>query len=177
MLERIILDLVMNKVMKDKNKINIHDFYTLYKRRKRSYDSSFLPYEDNRKQSVEKKLYMNIVRQYQDNWYRSLMRTKGSIYFPLGGEAKKVLYRMKANLFGTKNRETRFGIFWYKRISARSYFFMAIKKIRGTGVKIYEMEKNFVKFNNLDYMPKFEDEIKDKKEKQILFRTHEKRTS
>ncbi len=160
----------MKQVTKDNDSLVLKDFYDKYRKRKRSYDSSFLPYKDGRIKKVDEKLHKKIVKQYQISWFRDFLKTKGTVYFFLGGLAKKVVYKTRFLPY-KKIRKNKIGIFWYKRPSIRSFFLVTIKKTRGTKVKVTDMENNYVKYNNIDYIPKFEDEIRDKKKKKNLFRT------
>jgi hypothetical protein len=170
----------IRKINSDTNSIGVDYFYDAFAKEKRRYPPSFFcisnPDKRKRKKPIDHILYKKIILEYLKIYFYDFYMKSGSMYFPLGGFLKKVVYpkwrRFQGR--GTSKKEMcetdkAIGMFWYLRPSSRMHYMLKIKKLTGSSNRLPKMEAHFKNIINKDLIPIFKPEFNRKKENKSLY--------
>lgn len=170
----------IRKINSDTQSIGVDHFFDLFNKEKRRYPPSFFciskPSKLKRPKPIGHVLYKTIILEYLKIYFFNLYTNKGSMYFPLGGFLKKVVYpkwsRMQSRGSSKKQlceADKAIGLFWYLRPSVRMYYMVKIKKLTGSSNRLPKLESRFKNIINKDLIPIFKPELNKKKENKTLY--------
>ena len=170
----------IRKINNETQSIGVDHFYDIFHKEKRRYPPSFFcvskPSKLKRKVPIDHILYKKIILEYLKQYFFDFYSTQKSIYFPLGGFMKKVVYPKWRQYMSKGKGEKRLsgsegsiGLFWYQRPSSRMFYMVQIKKLTGSSNRLPKLEGRFKNIINKDLIPIFKPEINKKKETKSLY--------
>lgn len=164
----------IREINDDTHSVGIGYFFDIFDKQKRRYPPSFFcvsnPSKLIRKKPVKSLLYRKIVLEYLKFYFYDFYMKKESVYFPLGGFVKKIIYpKWRNKKQPGKGSDGSIGLFWYQRPSSRMFYMVKLKKLTGSSNRLPKMEQQFKNIINKDLIPIFKPEFNRKKENKSLY--------
>jgi hypothetical protein len=160
--------------------LGIKDFYNQFVKEKRRYAPSLFcigtKTKLKRKKPVELKLYKKIILEYLKLYFYDFYMNQNSIYFPLGGFLKKVVYPKWVRMMRRGSSEKQLsggdkaiGLFWYMRATKKMFYMVELKKLTGSTNRLPKIEAACMQNSNKDLLPIFKTEIKKARKNKTLY--------
>ena len=163
-----------NRKNSDVEVLGIDYFYEKFRREKRRYDPSLFcvgtKTKKKRKQEVPLSLFKKIILEYLKMYFWDVYMSPDnrSVYFPLGGFLKKVLYpkwvrrqqRSTSDRMDSGSPTGAIGLMWYLRPSPKMHYMVWLKKQAGSTNRITALEKIYCDNFNKDLLPIFKLELR-----------------
>jgi hypothetical protein len=160
--------------------LKIDHFYKKFELEKRKYKPSLFcvgsKTKRKRLQKVDFATYKKIVKEFLKMYFFEFYTSSDSIYFPLGGMLKKVVYDKWVHFMSKGKSEKRIsggdkaiGLFWYMRPGQKMYYMVKLTKLTGSSNQLPKIERFYNQNYDKDLLPIFMPELKKAKKNKTLY--------